>query len=73
MAVATSGIASILLNGGRAFHSRFKAPLRLSPNTRFNVSREDDLAALLREVTFIVWDEAAMGHRHLLEGLDRTL
>jgi len=73
VAVATSGIAAILLLGGRTFHSRFKAPLRLTPDTRFNVAREDDLAALLREVTLIVWDEAAMGHRHLLEGLDRTL
>ena len=44
---------------------RFKAPLiHLSANTHFNVAREYDLAAL------IVWDKAAMGHRHLPEGLD---
>ena len=29
IAVASSGIASILLNLGRTFHSRFKAPLNI--------------------------------------------
>ena len=28
---------------------------------------------LLRRVSLIVWDEAAMGNRKLLEGLDQTL
>ena len=73
IAVATSGIASILLSGGRTFHSRFKAPLKLREGQAFGVRREDGLAVLLRRVSLIVWDEAAMCNRKLLEGLDQTL
>ena len=73
IAVATSGIAAILLSGGRTFHSRFKAPLKLREGAAFGVRREDGLAVLLRRASLIVWDEAAMGNRNLLEGLDATL
>ena len=43
IAVATSGIAAILLSGGRTFHSRFKAPLKLREGAAFGVRREDGI------------------------------
>jgi hypothetical protein len=33
----------------------------------------DALASIIIKSAMIVWDEAPMGHRHLLEGLDRLL
>ena len=61
LAVASSGIAALLLEGGRTVHSRFKIPINLQdPTVRANVKAQSNLAALLREATLILWDEATM-------------
>ena len=73
LAVAFSGIAATLLDGGRTFHSRFKAPLHVTATSTCNVPVQSPLAELIRRARLIVWDEAPMAHRHLLEALDRTL
>ena len=73
LAVAFSGIAATLLDGGRTFHSRFKAPLQATATSTCNVPVQSPLADLIRRARLIVWDEAPMAHRHLLEALDRTL
>ena len=74
LAVASSGIAAILLELGRTFHSRFKAErLHPSPNQRLNISAQTNLAKLLRRCKAIIWDEAAMGNKYHLEALDLTL
>ncbi|XP_052620980.1 uncharacterized protein LOC128126869 [Lactuca sativa] len=59
--VASSGIASLLLPGGRIAHSRFIIPLNL---TEYSV---------LRKSSLIIWDEAPMVHKHAFEALDRAL
>ena len=74
LAVAVSGIAATLLSKGSTFHSRFKVPIvGLDSATIFNISRGTKEADLLNRTRVIIWDEAPMGHRHLLEALDRTL
>jgi len=74
LAVASSGIAAILLELGRTFHSRFKCE-RLHPaaNQTLNISAQTALAELLRRCSAILWDEASMGNRYHLEALDKTL
>ena len=37
LAVASSGIAAILLPGGRTGHSRFKIPIDIKKNSTFNI------------------------------------
>ena len=73
LAVAHSGIAATLLQNGRTFHSRFKAPLSPDPTSTCAISAQSPLAELIRRTALIVWDEAPMSHRYLLEALDRTL
>ena len=73
LAVAYSGIAATLLSGGRTFHSRFKAPLNLEATSTCAIAAQSPLADLVRRTALIVWDEAPMAHRHLLEAFDRTL
>ena len=73
IAVTFSGIAATLLDNGRTFHSRFKAPLRPDETTVFNITAQSELAQLIRSARLIVMDEAPMAHRHHIEGLDRTL
>ena len=73
LAVAFSGIAATLLDGGRTYHSRFKAPLQVDATSTCAISAQSPLAELIRRTALIVWDEAPMAHRHHLEAFDRTL
>ena len=73
LAVASSGIAAILLEKGRTFHGRFKAQREPKDLDTFSISGQCALAALIRRASLIIWDEAAMGNRYSLEGLNRTL
>ncbi|XP_022032410.1 uncharacterized protein LOC110933499 [Helianthus annuus] len=71
--VASSGIASLLLDGGRTAHSRFSIPLNLIEDSVCNIKPESDLSKLLHETKLIIWDEAPMVHKHAFEALDRTM
>ncbi|XP_071739204.1 uncharacterized protein [Rutidosis leptorrhynchoides] len=73
LAVASSGIASLLLPGGRTAHSRFVIPLELMENSTCGIKQKTHLAALIQEVSLIIWDEAPMTQRHAFEALDKTL
>jgi ATP-dependent DNA helicase PIF1 len=73
LAVASSGIAAILLEGGRTSHSRFKIPLDIHLESLCNVAAQSELANLLRLTDLIVWDEAPAQNRHCMEAVDRTL
>ncbi|XP_074298621.1 uncharacterized protein LOC141629538 [Silene latifolia] len=71
--VASSGIAALLLPGGRTTHSRFEIPIELFDDSTCNVRQNSQLAELLQQTSLIIWDEAPMDHRHAFEALDRTL
>ncbi|XP_042755612.2 uncharacterized protein LOC111907183 [Lactuca sativa] len=71
--VASSGIASLLLTGGRTAHSRFIIPLVLTKVSICSIPPDCELASLLRKASLIIWDEAPMIHKHAFEALDRTL
>ena len=73
LAAASSGIAALLLKGGRTARSRFRLPTKVDENSTCAIERGSGLARLLREASLIVWDEAPMAHCHLFECLDRTL
>ena len=65
--VASSGIAAVLLKGGRTFHSRFKAPLSMGKDSNpFNVSVQSALAKRIERASLILWDEAPMMDEPLL-------
>jgi PIF1-like helicase len=73
IAVASSGIASNLLSGGHTFYSTFKVPLKIDEHIIFSISAQSILAERIRNCRLVIWDEAPMSHKFLLEGLDRTL
>jgi ATP-dependent DNA helicase PIF1 len=73
LTVASSGIASLLLPGGRTAHSKFKIPVPTHENLTCGVESEDELAGLLKQTKLIIWDEAPMAHRFCFEALDNTL
>ena len=71
--VASSGIAALLLEGGRTAHSRFAIPINVVENSMCSISIDSDLAELLRMAKLIIWDEAPMMNRHCFEAFDRTM
>ncbi|XP_044458405.1 uncharacterized protein [Triticum aestivum] len=73
LTVASSGIASLLLPGGRTAHSRFKIPILLEDNTQCDIKRGSKLYKLLMVSSLVIWDEALMTHRKCFEAVDRTL
>ena len=73
LAMATTGIAANLLELGRTFHSRLKAPLSPSADSTLQITAQSALAKLLRISKLLLIDEATMLDRYLLEALHRTL
>lgn len=71
--VASSGIESILLQGGRMAHSRFGIPLNPHETSTCMMEKGYELANLVNESSLIIWDEAPMMHKHCFESLDRSL
>lgn len=73
-AVATSGIAAALLDGGATARSRFKIPVSgLDEDGICSIKRRSDLAQLLTLAQLIFWDEAVMCHRRAVKAAPRTL
>ncbi|OMO96975.1 DNA helicase PIF1, ATP-dependent [Corchorus olitorius] len=73
LAVASSGIASLLLPGGRTAHSRFKIPLQVDEDSTCEIKKGTHLAKLVQRACLIIWDEAPMSHRNCFEALDKSL
>jgi hypothetical protein len=75
LATASTGVAAILLEGGRTLHSRAKVPLICDAHSscNINVRTKNGLAALWRKVDLLICDEVSMLSRDVLECVDRML
>ena len=74
LAMASSGIAALLLPKGVTAHSMCKIPVTgLCATSTRSMTKQSWRADLLRLATMIIWDEAPMTHRRALEAIDRTL
>ena len=75
IAVAFSGIAALLLAGGRTLHSKFKLPLKINETTMFGITKRKNcaMAEVIRRCKVIIRDEAPMAHKNVLECVDRSL
>ena len=72
LAMASSGVAVLLLPGGRTAHSRFKIPCEVDDDMICDVSRGTMLSELIELTSLVIWDEALMANRKCFEALDRT-
>ncbi|XP_040362560.1 uncharacterized protein LOC112168203 isoform X2 [Rosa chinensis] len=73
LAVASSGIASLLLPNGRTAHSRFKIPLIVNNLSICPIKKGTQLAELINKTELIIWDEAPMCNKYCFEALDKSL
>ncbi|GKD11368.1 ATP-dependent DNA helicase PIF1-like protein [Tanacetum coccineum] len=71
--VASSGIATLFLKGGRTTHSRFAIPINVVEDSMCHIAADNDLDDLIRKAKLIEWDEASMINIHCYEACDRTL
>lgn len=58
--VASSGIASLLLPGGKTAHSQFSIPLVLNEDSCCFIKQGSLKVELLQHASLIIWDEAPM-------------
>ncbi|XP_048004348.1 ATP-dependent DNA helicase pif1-like [Leguminivora glycinivorella] len=75
LALASSGIASTLMEGGRTAHSALQLPLNIAEQ-QFpvcKISGKSGRGQLLKQAKIIIWDECTMSHKKSLEAMDRTL
>ena len=64
LAVASSGIAAPLLQGGSTSHSRFHTPLKITNKYTCDIKLGTCFAELITRTSLIIWDEAPMTHKH---------
>nr|AWA44759.1 hypothetical protein SO190N17_000006 [Saccharum officinarum] len=69
LAVASSGIAALLLPGGRTAHSRFHIPLNINNESTCDFKQGTFLAERLSKISLILWDEASMTNKHCFKAL----
>ncbi|XP_021737158.1 uncharacterized protein LOC110703673 [Chenopodium quinoa] len=70
---STSGIAALNIPSGRTAHSRFKIPLDSETSLSCDVPKQGSLAALIKETTLIIWDEASMSKKENIESVKLLL
>ena len=71
LAIASSGIAALLLPGGRTAHSRFHIPININDESTCEIKQQTQVVELLLKTSVILWDEALMAHRNCLEDWGR--
>ncbi|KAL4371456.1 hypothetical protein AHAS_Ahas06G0167600 [Arachis hypogaea] len=70
--VASSGIASLLLPGGKTAHSMFGIPIELNEDTICRILKDSPKADLIQLAELIIWDEAPMTNKLAFKALDRS-
>jgi hypothetical protein len=73
LALASCGIAALLVEGGRTTHSRFHIPLNITYESTCEIKQGSDLVDLKKRISLILWDEAPMAHRNCFKALDKSL
>lgn len=73
LAVATTGIAAILLPGGITAHKRFSIPLENDSQITCAVKPRSSNAEAIRQSKLIVWDEAPSSSRYVIEAVNTCL
>ena len=74
LAVASTGIAALLLEGCNTLHSKLKAPLGpYAEDTRLNIRAQEALATVIQRARILLWDEAASHPAFLANAVDQSL
>ncbi|CEL62802.1 hypothetical protein RSOLAG1IB_12576 [Rhizoctonia solani AG-1 IB] len=72
LCVASSGIAALLLPGGRTSHSRLKIPIKVNDNSTCSINKNSDLGQMIKQAKLIIWDEVPMQNKLCAHAFDKT-
>ena len=67
IAVASTGIAALLLQNATTVHSAFKVPLQIMPGSACSISARSDQGRMLLQSQAILWDEATMSGKDVVD------
>ena len=70
LCVAPSGIAALLLDGGRTSHSCFKIPLSIHEDSVAGLKCNSYIFPVLQQTKVIIWDEIPMQHKYDIDAID---
>lgn len=73
LCVASSGIAALLLEGGRTAYSRFKISIPVHETSIGSISASSPMLEVLQRTKVIIWDEVPMQHKFAIDSVDRSL
>jgi len=73
LCVVSSGIAALLLDGGRTFHSRFKIPMPIHENSVAGLKQSSYMFQVIQQTKVIIWDEVPMQHKYDIDAVDQCL
>lgn len=71
LCVASTGIAALLLPGGRTSHTAFGIPIDLNEYTVSAVTKDSKTGQMLKNVDLIIWDEVPMQHKFCFDVVNR--
>jgi PIF1-like helicase len=73
ISVASSAMAALILLDGWTSHSMLGIPIPVHEGSFSYIKKNSGKPAMLKDASLIIWDEAAMQHRHAVVPIDRTL
>jgi len=71
--VASSGIATLLLDRGRTSHLCFKIPLSIHEDSVAGLKCNSYMFPVLQQTKVIIWDEVSMQHKYDIDAVDQCL
>ncbi|KAF6139189.1 hypothetical protein GIB67_040336 [Kingdonia uniflora] len=71
--VASSGIVSLLLDGGRTAHSTFRISINVVGNSKCGFTKQSIHPYLFRTAKLIIWDEVPMQYKYCVDTVERAL
>ncbi|OAV99820.1 hypothetical protein PTTG_25306 [Puccinia triticina 1-1 BBBD Race 1] len=73
LAVASSGVAALLLKNGQTAHSAFNIPVDAPEGSKCPVEDNTILGETLKSTNVIIWDEIVTIHKNSIDAVNRTL
>ena len=73
LCIALSGIATLLLDGGKTSHSCFKIPLSIHKDSVARLKCNSYMFPVLQQTKVIIWDEVPMQHKYDINAGDQCL
>jgi len=71
--VASSGIATLLLDRGRTSHSCFKIPIPVYEDSIAGLKYNGYIFQVIQETAIIIWDKVPMQYKYAIDAIDQYL